>query len=227
MPATAADLLAQPFGTLPDLVRAHAAATPARTAFVVGDTTIDYAGFDALVDRIAGRLQADGLAPGDRIAVCAGTSIRYAATFVGALRAGVCVAPIAPSSTPAQIAAMIADSGAPLFLTDGAVLDSLAGEAIVARTVRLDLPDFDAWLGDAPFAPVEIAPSTPFNIIYSSGTTGTPKGIVHSHAMRWAHITGGVPLGYGPTRSCCCRRRFIPTRRWRASCPGWAAAARS
>src|SRR3546814_6333401 len=45
--------------------------------------------------------------------------------------------------------------------------------------------------------PVAIEPPDGFNIIYSSGTTGTPKGIVHSHAMRWQHIQRGVPA-YGP-----------------------------
>jgi acyl-coenzyme A synthetase/AMP-(fatty) acid ligase len=38
----------------------------------------------------------------------------------------------------------------------------------------------------------------PFNIIYSSGTTGTPKGIVQPHAMRWAHVARGETYGYGP-----------------------------
>src|SRR3546814_20926514 len=50
--------------------------------------------------------------------------------------------------------------------------------------------------GTAP-EPVAILPEDGFNIIYSSGTTGTPKGIVHSHAMRWQHIQRGVPA-YGP-----------------------------
>src|SRR5256885_1922825 len=46
--------------------------------------------------------------------------------------------------------------------------------------------------------PVEIHPGWPFNIIYPSGTTGTPKGIVHPHAMRWAHTQRSARLGYGP-----------------------------
>jgi acyl-CoA synthetase (AMP-forming)/AMP-acid ligase II len=59
---------------------------------------------------------------------------------------------------------------------------------------------FGEWLaaGDAKPAPVEIAPGDAFNIIYSSGTTGAPKGIVQSHQMRWAHIRFGLSLGYGP-----------------------------
>ena len=46
------------------------------------------------------------------------------------------------------------------------------------------------WLApaDAQPRPVQIDPGAPFNIIYSSGTTGTPKGIVQSHRMRWAHV---------------------------------------
>ena len=190
------DYLEQPFGTLADLVRLHAAEEPGRIAFIVEDERLTYGELDALMDRIAGRLQADGLMPGDRIAVCAGTSIDYAATFLGALRAGVAVAPIAPSSTPEQIAAMIADSGAPIFFTDGTVLATLSAQTVTARTIRLDLPEFADWIGDASFVPVTVDPKAPFNIIYSSGTTGTPKGIVQSHAMRWGHIIGGVKLGY-------------------------------
>src|SRR3546814_16378768 len=58
------------------------------------------------------------------------------------------------------------------------------------------LDDWMAPEGTTP-EPVAIEPPDGFNIIYSSGTTGTPKGIVHSHAMRWQHIQRGVHA-YGP-----------------------------
>jgi acyl-CoA synthetase (AMP-forming)/AMP-acid ligase II len=57
----------------------------------------------------------------------------------------------------------------------------------------------DAWLVPPARRPrsVHIEPDWPFNLIYSSGTPGTPKGIVQSHAMRWAHIQRAAVTGYG------------------------------
>ena len=64
-----------------------------------GDERIDYGALDALMDRVAAALQRDGVRPGDSIAICAHSAPRYAAVFLGALRAGVAVAPLAPSVT--------------------------------------------------------------------------------------------------------------------------------
>ncbi|MGH8821653.1 MAG: class I adenylate-forming enzyme family protein, partial [Rhodoferax sp.] len=56
------------------------------------------------------------------------------------------------------------------------------------------------WLAPPNSKPAraEIRPDTPFNIIYSSGTTGEPKGIVQGHGMRWAHVQRGDQFSYGP-----------------------------
>ena len=147
------------------------------------------------MDRVAAALQRDGLQSGDAIAICAASSIDYAAVFLGALRAGVVVAPLAPGSTPDALARMLADAGARLLFTDTAAADTV-GEAGAGTVPRIALDGstsgqpLEAWLADigAKPAPVALQPGWPFNIIYSSGTTGAPKGIVQSHGMRWAHV---------------------------------------
>jgi long-chain acyl-CoA synthetase len=193
-----------PFRTIAELVRGHARARPRRSALVQGDECLSYAELDALMDRVAASLQRDGLKPGDAIAICAQSSPRQAAVFLGALRAGVVVAPLAPSVTPDSFASMLGDAQARLLFVDAAALAALGERADPSRCVSLDgiAPGraFDAWLlpaGAAP-APVDVQPDWPFNIIYSSGTTGTPKGIVQPHGMRWAHVARGANYGYGP-----------------------------
>jgi acyl-CoA synthetase (AMP-forming)/AMP-acid ligase II len=203
-------ILDAPFRAIPDLIRGHAAQQPRHAALVHEGRMLDYGGLDALMDRVAAALQRDGLEPQDTIAICAGTSLEYAAVFLGALRAGIAVAPLAPSSTAQSLERMLADAVAKRLFLDAAASEALAPvrERIAAQWVALDASlgarafgrPFDDWVAAEGARPdsVSIRPEWAFNIIYSSGTTGAPKGIVQPHAMRWGHLQRAAPYGYGP-----------------------------
>lgn len=190
----AAELLRRDFGTLDALVAAHAASRPSHPALIHGDTTLPYAALDALVHRVAAALRRDGIGRGGVVAICALSSIPYAAVFLGALRAGAAVAPLAPSSAPAVLRSMVEDCGAGLVFLDAGAADTLGAAPSTPSRVTLDGGDggrtFNDWLAppSCRAATVSVAPDDPFNIIYSSGTTGEPKGIVQPHAMRWAQF---------------------------------------
>ncbi len=198
--------MSEAFQTLPDMIREHAAAQPEKIALIDGERSLAYGALDAVMDRVAAALQREGVKPGESVSICATASLEYACAFVGALRAGAAVAPLAPSSTAESIVGMIADSGAKVFFLDAGVAAAL-GDAlgeVKAKLVALDAgapgvayADFLAAEGAKPAA-VTITPEMPFNIIYSSGTTGAPKGIVQSHKMRFGHIARAGTLGYGP-----------------------------
>ena len=217
------DLLQTEFAAVTDLIRVHAVEAPERLALSLGQVQghadghhgLTYAALDVLMDRVASALQRDGLKPGDAIAICASMSMAYAAVFLGALRAGVVVAPLAPGSTPESLARMIADADARLVFTDAAcptlefpaavtriALDDSAAAMTLSTTFSVPLiaKPLSSWLAapDQHPAAVTIQPQWPFNIIYSSGTTGEPKGIVQSHGMRWSHVRRGGSYGYGP-----------------------------
>lgn len=185
------------FDTLAQCIRRHAQERPGASALSDGSSTLTYAALDALMDRVAAALQRDGVAPGEAIALCAAPSAMQAALFLGALRAGVVVAPLAPGSTAASLARMLADAQARRLFVDSGT----AGEFLDAGLpiTRLDA-GLDDWLAPPGAVPreVDVRPESPFNIIYSSGTTGEPKGIVQPHGMRWAHVKRGLPYGYGP-----------------------------
>ena len=133
---TIANMLEQDFGTLPALIHAHATERPGHPVLVQDGHSVSYAELDALMDRVAASLQRDGLQPRDAIAICAGTSIDYAVLFLGALRAGVAVAPLAPSSTADSLAVMIEDSGARLLLLQAS--HSSGNDVIQSQSLKDD-----------------------------------------------------------------------------------------
>ncbi len=186
----AAALLASSFANHADIVAAHAAERPNDIAIVDDERRLTWLEFDALVDRTGARLQRDGIGRGETVAICGYNSIAYAATFIAAIRIGAAAAPLTSSANSVALGQMLADSGARHLFAD-ASFDVPLPQGVA----RIDLAALDLW-GSGVTSPAKIDPADPFNVIYSSGTTGTPKGIVQSHAMRWAYLQRILPLGY-------------------------------
>ncbi len=198
--------VAQPFGTLAGMIRLQAQVQPGWPALVQDGRTLSYAEFDRRIDRVAAALQREGLQPQQVVAISAATSLEYATVFFGVLRAGLTVAPLAPDMLPDNLAAMLADAGAQRLFLDAAVARHLAGVAGRIGLPRVALDDSDAgtplsgWLapeGGAP-VPVDVQPDWTFSLIYSSGTTGLPKGIAVPHSYRWSALQMFQVLGYRP-----------------------------
>jgi long-chain acyl-CoA synthetase len=205
-----------PFRTLSGLVAEQAAAQPTAAALSDAHSTVTYAGLHQQMNQVAAALQHAGLQKGDVVALCGVSSVAQAVVFLGALQAGVVVAPLAPSATAQQLAAMALDCNAQLCFLDAAGRQAwpdtaAANQAGVPAVTRVSLdgqgPDqpLQAWwaASDAnatnlPTA-VDVQPGDAFNIIYSSGTTGAPKGIVQPHGMRWAHVMRASRYGYSNT----------------------------
>ena len=172
------DLLSRDFGTISDLVRAHARRRPHHAALIHDGRRLDYSELDDLADRVAAALQRDQVDPRHTVAICASTSIDYAALFFGSLRAGVAVAPLADSSAPRALEAAMADSGARILFLDRAVASAWPPAAPAPATSAGAVPrvviddsgpsGLEHWMVEQGRIPARIDPEPdwPFNVIY-------------------------------------------------------------
>ncbi len=179
-----------------------------KPALILGQDQLTHEGLQTLKNQVAAALHREGLRPGDVIAICAATSLAYVATFLGSVQCGVVVAPLAPSSTAEHLAAMLDNAQAKLLFTDAETLDRLPPAH--GELPRIALDDdvsvgqpWSPWLEQTRPAPaVEPQADWPFNLIYSSGTTGVPKGILQPFGMRWTQIERARDNGYGADSIC-------------------------
>jgi acyl-CoA synthetase (AMP-forming)/AMP-acid ligase II len=197
------DLLRSDFTTAGDLIRARAGELGDQQALIDDHGGLSWREMDALVNRVAAQLQANGIRRGDSVAIGGYNAIPYVIAFFGALRAGAAAALLTVSAAPEPLIAMLADSGARHLFLDRAMAERLAAVALPEGVQAIGFDGLDAWAAPAGAQPepVDIRPEDPFNIIYSSGTTGSPKGIVQSHAMRMAHMRRAEWGGYDATAS--------------------------
>lgn len=170
-----------------------AAEAPDRTALSVGPNSISYAELDRLGSRVTAALRREGAKAGDMIAFVGQNSLMQVAAMVGATRLGGVLVPLPVSAEADSLTAMLKDSGARYCFADKGIDADFSN----VRLISLGAEEFENWLPlNAAEADHEPHGGEPATIIYSSGTTGTPKGIVQSHQYRSRILLGGASRGY-------------------------------
>jgi acyl-CoA synthetase (AMP-forming)/AMP-acid ligase II len=186
------------WGSVPGLVRSAVTRFGEREGIVDGDTRLTFAQLADLGRQVAEALVASGIEPGDRVAVWAPNIHEWVAAMIGVHSAGAILVPINTRFKGDEAAHVISTSGARLLFTVQGFLDTdyagmLRGAGIDVHTVVLrgDVPDgMTSWAeflgratsGGAAALP-EPGPDDLSDIIFTSGTTGKPKGVMSTHGQ--------------------------------------------
>ncbi len=175
-----------PYGDLAALVRASAAARPDHPALLAGNTTVTWRQLERAVDGCARGLLARGLQPGDRVAVQLGNTPDLVVALFGTLRAGLVAVPVNPGATLPELTRALVDSGARLLFSASDVereqVSSLAD--VVAAGPALDA--LVATPGDP--VPDPAGGEHLALVLYTSGTSGRPRGAMLSHRALLANL---------------------------------------
>ncbi len=198
-----------------------AADNPDRVAIRLGDQTTSYRELDDQSARIAGLLAARGIAPGTAIGIMLPNVPEFASVYYGVLRAGGVVVPMNPLLKAREIAYYLGDSGAPtIFAWHVAAPEvEIGAKEGGAEPILVDPASFPDLLATATPAPqvVDRAADDTAVILYTSGTTGQPKGaeLTHSNLINNVEVAaeifqvgpddvifGGLPLFHSFGQTC-------------------------
>jgi acyl-CoA synthetase (AMP-forming)/AMP-acid ligase II len=184
--------------TIPQLVQAAGEQFGAAEAVVDGDRRVSFAELATLVRRAAAGCVARGVEPGDRVAVWGPNSLEWVVAALGALTAGAALVPLNTRFKSDEAAYILDKSRTRFTFVSPPFLGNDYAGMLDAQHDRV-LLDESLWsYDDAP--PVEVSPGDSGDVIFTSGTTGRPKGVVTTHAQTlrvfdtWSEIVG---LGRG------------------------------
>jgi amino acid adenylation domain-containing protein len=165
-----------PIRTLHGMVRAQAARTPDAPAIVAGADTVTYAQLEARANRLAHRLVQLGVRAEERVALCLEPGADTIAALLGILTSGGAYVAVDLAAPDERIGFMLDESGARIVVTDavGAARGWAAGRTIVGMDA-----DLDALPATAP--EVTVIPGQLAYVVYTSGSTGLPKGVLAEH----------------------------------------------
>jgi malonyl-CoA/methylmalonyl-CoA synthetase len=153
-----------------------------RVAFHYKDSIVTYGRLGEKVRSCAGRLSELGVEPGDRVAIVTREKLRFLAAHLGTLHAAAVSLPLNPRLTRDELRYYLHDSGARVAVAgqeQRPLIDSLLPELPELRSVLTDAETWEA--AGCAFSEPSLAPDAPCLMLYSSGTTGQPKGVVHTH----------------------------------------------
>jgi long-chain acyl-CoA synthetase len=177
-----------------DFLRQSARRHPDSVCIIDGSRSYSWLEVDRAAGDLAAGLAARGLHPGDRIALLLGNTYDFVVAYFGAARAGLVTVPLNPAYMSAEVAVLLADSGARMLVVQPSTRQ--VGEESAAALPGCDVlaVDDEDWRGIAragaadPRPDVELADDALALLLFTAGTSGRPKGAMLSHAALRANI---------------------------------------
>ncbi|ONH53328.1 non-ribosomal peptide synthase domain TIGR01720/amino acid adenylation domain-containing protein [Pseudomonas cedrina] len=172
---------AQRHSRVHERIAAQAAATPEALAVKAGEAHLSYAQLNDRANRLAHRLLALGVGPGQRVGLAARRGPQLIVSLLGVLKSGGAYVPLDPSYPAERLAYMLADSRLDLLLSETGLLADLplpqGLERVVFTASGEELADYPSSNPTNHAAAADLA-----YVIYTSGSTGLPKGVAIDHA---------------------------------------------
>jgi amino acid adenylation domain-containing protein len=180
---------------IPDAFEAQVRRTPSAVALRAGGAALHYGELNRQANRLARRLQAEGVGPERIVAVCLPRTPRLVVTLLAILKAGGAYLPLDARYPRERLQLMLADAGSALLLTERELLDRLPEAR--PRTLLVDELDVTSVAETDP--PRRVASGSLAYVLYTSGSTGRPKGVALTHGGA-AALIGWAVEELGPRR---------------------------
>lgn len=183
---------------LSSLLWHHARYRPDATAVVCDGHRLSWLEFSQRVGRVGNMLKSVGLGRGDKIATCAANSLELLETYWGVVSIGATLVPLSPLLLAGGLASLLRGSDAHCLVTESSMLpvlreipNELPPHVLLTDGAADGFGDYRALVAAQPAAlvPAEMSGEDLFNIMFTSGTTGQPKGIMHPHLVRAMYCT--------------------------------------